>query len=111
MRGAADELNLYGSEGQSGQRVTEGNNLLDDINGSKWGGDGQFMTVTQWDGLVVVHNTILTTGNITKAYGEPVNGFVFRDNIVPQNTYGFIGDNHAPGADSLSVYFPGAVLR
>src|SRR5947209_19378789 len=68
------------------------------------------MKVTQWAGLVVVHNTILMTGNITKAYGEPVAGLVFRDNIVPQNAYGFIGSDHAPGADSLNVYFPGAVV-
>ncbi|HEX3558988.1 MAG TPA: hypothetical protein VHU19_07280 [Pyrinomonadaceae bacterium] len=111
VRGAAGALNLYGSEGQGGHRLTVRNNLFDDISGSKWGGgDGQFMTVTQWDGLVVVHNTILMTGNITKAYGEPVTGFVFRDNIVPQNAYGFIGSNHAPGADSLNFYFPGAVV-
>ncbi|PYS82024.1 MAG: hypothetical protein DMF67_14490 [Acidobacteria bacterium] len=110
VRGAAGALNLYGSEGQGGHRLTVRNNLFEDINGSKWGGDGQFMTVTQWDGLVVVHNTILMTGNITKAYGEPVAGLVFRDNIVPQNAYGFIGSDHAPGADSLNVYFPGAVV-
>jgi hypothetical protein len=110
VRGAAGALNLYGSEGQGGHRLTVRNNLFDDINGSKWGGDGQFMTATQWDGLVVAHNTILTTGNITKAYGEPVAGFVFRDNVVPQNAYGFIGSDHAPGADSLNVYFPGAVV-
>src|SRR5256714_1283227 len=110
VRGAGGAVNIYGSEGQGGHHLTIRNNIFDDINGSKWGGDGQFMTVEQWDGLVVVHNTILTTGNITKAYGEPVNGFVFRDNIVPQNTYGFIGDNHAPGADSLNVYFPGSVV-
>jgi hypothetical protein len=110
VRGAGGAVNIYGSEGQGGHRLTIRNNVFDDINGPKWGGDGQFLTATEWDGLVVEHNTILTTGNITKAYGKPVTGFVFRDNVVPQNQYGIIGGDHAPGLDSLNVYFPGAVV-
>ena len=110
VRGAAGAINIYGSEGRGGHRLTVRNNLFEDINGPKWGGAGQFMTVTEWNGLTVEHNTILTTGNITKAYGKPVTNFVFRNNIVPQNEYGFHGDGRAPGMDSLRVYFPGAIV-
>jgi len=110
VRGAGGIFNFYGSEGRGGHRVIVRNNVFDDIDAQKWKGGGQFMTATQWDGIVVEHNTILNSGNITKAYGLPVTGFVFRNNVVVSNAYGFQGDGHASGSDSLNTYFPKSIV-
>ncbi|MCP9493809.1 MAG: right-handed parallel beta-helix repeat-containing protein [Pyrinomonadaceae bacterium MAG19_C2-C3] len=110
VRGSGSAMSIYGSEGKGGHRLTIANNLFEDIEGKKWGGNGGFLKITEWDGLVIENNTILTTGNITFAYGKPVTGFVFRNNIIPYNEYGLIGDGHAPGADSLDTYFPGNIF-
>jgi hypothetical protein len=110
VRGAGGALNISGYEAKGGRRLWIRNNIFEDINGEKWGGDGQFMTVTHWDGLVVENNTILHTGSITKAYDTPITGFVFRNNIVAQNAYGFVGADHAPGQDSLDTFFPGSIV-
>ncbi len=106
VRGAGGGINITGDEGSGGKRLVITNNIFDDINGEKWGGSGQFMTVTNWKGIVVENNTILTTGSITKAYGNPVTDFVFRNNIVLQGGYGFHGDDRASGQESLDTYFP-----
>jgi hypothetical protein len=111
IRGAGGGINFQGAEAKGGRRVTVRNNVFDDISGEKWGGDGQFMTATAWDGLVIENNTIITTGSITKAYGDPIKGFVFRFNIIPRNEYGFVGDGQSPGQPALDTFFPGSVVN
>lgn len=108
VSGAGTGISIQGEEAKGGRRLTVRNNIFDDINGAKWGGDGQFLTATTWDGLVIENNTIITTGSITKAYGKPVTGFVFRFNIIPRNEYGFVGDGESPGQKTLDSYFPGS---
>ena len=110
VRGSGAGLNIYGAEGRGGHRLTIRNNLFEDIGGARWRGEGYFMKVTEWDGLTVENNTIINTGNITKAYGKPILNFVFRNNIVPLNEYGFQGDGQGDGAGSLNTYFPGGVV-
>ncbi|MBC7909698.1 MAG: right-handed parallel beta-helix repeat-containing protein [Pyrinomonadaceae bacterium] len=106
VRGAGGALNLHGGESQGGHRLTIRNNVFEDINGQKWGGDGQFLKAAVWDGLVIENNTIQTTGAITIAHGGPITGFVFRHNIIAQNAYGFFGDGRSPGQDSIDTFFP-----
>jgi hypothetical protein len=110
VRGAGGAISVFGGEGSGGHRLTIRNNVFEDINGGKWGGDGQFMLSTQWDGLIIESNTILQTGSISKAYGIPITGFVFRNNIVMHNAYGFHGDDRASGQDSLDTYFPRSIV-
>jgi hypothetical protein len=92
------------------RRVTIRNNIFEDINGAKWGGRGFFLLITDSADVVIENNTILQTGNITGAYGEANTGFVFRNNIVMQNEYGFHGDGRSPGSDALDFYFPRSVM-
>jgi hypothetical protein len=33
-------------------------------------------------------------------------GFVFTNNIVPDNKYGIMGDNASPGNNTIATYFP-----
>lgn len=108
VRGTGGGLNILGNEGAGGRRLTIRNNIFDDIDGQKWGGGGHFMKVTDWDGLIIENNTIIQKNNITVAYGEPVTGFVFRNNIVLENEYGFFGDGLGSGQRAIDKYFPGA---
>lgn len=105
VRGSAGAVNILGSEGSGGHRLTIKNNVFEDIDGGKWSGNGQFITSTEWDGLIVENNTVIQAGNITIGYGKPVKGFVFRNNIVRYNEYGFVGDGNN-GQAALDLYYP-----
>ena len=108
VRGAGNCFLVHGYEGRGGHRLTIRNNLFTDIDKTRWGGDGKFLIVSQWDGLTVEQNTIITSGAITEAWGQAITNFIFRRNIVTHNEYGFHGGGREPGADSLRAYFPGA---
>ncbi len=110
VRGAGGGLNILGSEGSGGHRLTIRNNIFDDIDGRKWGGAGHFMKATEWDGLVIENNTIVQKGNITNSYGKPITGFKFRNNIVFENEYGIKGDNMGSGQAAIDTFYPGAVV-
>ena len=40
----------------------------------------------------------------------PTTNFVYTHNMGRNNEYGFIGDSHAPGKDSIDIYLPGATF-
>jgi hypothetical protein len=110
IRGSACGVNILGSEGSKGHNLRIRNNLFEDITGPKWGGSGHFLKLTDWNTLIIENNTILQTENIAIAYGVPILKFVFRNNIVFQNTYGFFGDNMGTGPKSLDTFFPGGSI-
>lgn len=110
VRSSAGAVNVLGTEGSGGHRLTIKNNIFEDIDATKWNGNGQFLLANEWNGLIIENNTILQSGNITMGYGNPVNGFVFRNNIVRNNEYGFFGDSQAPGQKSLDAFFPRSVV-
>lgn len=110
VRGAGSAVNVYGAEGRGGHNLVIRNNIFEDIDGEKWGGRGFFMKSTAWDGLTVENNTVIQTGSITIAYEAPVNNFIFRNNIIFQNDYGFFGDGVGVGKATLNRYFPNAVI-
>jgi hypothetical protein len=95
--------------------VTIRNNLFADIDGSKWCGEecssGKFLQVSGAVELTVERNTIIHSGSIASAYGAPTSGFVFINNVIAQNQYGFQGDGRAPGSDSINFYFPNSKIR
>lgn len=105
VRGASSAVNIFGGEGQGGHRLTIRNNIFEDISAKKWGGRGFFIKSTTWDGVVVENNTVMNDGSITVSYGDPVKGFVFRNNIVSHNEYGFFGDGVGPGRVAIAKYF------
>ena len=107
VRGSGGAINIYGAEGKGGRRLTIRNNLFEDINGQKWNGSGAFLKSTAWNDLVIENNTVIHTGNITSSYDAPVRGFVFRNNIVFENEYGFKGDSMASGNPTIDRFFPG----
>jgi len=106
--------NAFVSRQMNGIRIE--NNLMEDINGLKWGGAGYFLQMTTVLNVVVEHNTVLQTGSIINAYeatnnAGPSAGFAMRNNIVMHNEYGIFGGGQSPGAASISVYLPGSEIR
>jgi hypothetical protein len=94
------------------RRVRIANNLFDDVDGERWSGDGAFLKIGQSaDYVTLDHNTVIHTGNITKAYGDPSLNFVFTNNLMAHNAYGVMGDGQAPGLKTIEAFFPGGVFR
>lgn len=101
---APDEQRLH--------RVRVANNLFENVDGERWGGDGVFMKVISGTNQVTIeHNTVFQTGNISKSGGAANTSFVFRYNIVRHNEYGIHGDDAGIGLRALAVYFPGAEFK
>ncbi len=111
VRGTGNAINIYGSEGKGGRNLIIRNNIFDDVNAEKWGGSGAFLKSTEWNGLIIENNTIIQSGSITIAYGEPVKDFIFRNNIVFRNEYGFFGDSIGEGKRAINKFFPRAVIE
>ncbi len=109
VRGSGSAVNVYGPEGLGGRRLIIRNNIFEDI-GKNWDGTGVFLKVSAWDGLTVENNTVIHSGNITLAWGKPTKNFIFRNNIVFQNEYGFFGDGAGVGKPAIMKYFPNPVL-
>jgi hypothetical protein len=110
VRGSGSAVTIAGGEAGGGRRLTIRNNVFEDITSKKWDGRGFFLKPSTWDGVVVENNTVIHDGSITIAYGGAIKGFVFRNNIVFNNEYGFFGDSVGVGKPAISRYFPGAVI-
>ena len=110
IRGSGGGVSILGEEGSGGHKLLIQNNVFDDISSAKWRSVGHFMKSTKWDGLTIENNTIIQTGNITNAYGEPVKNFVFRNNIVFENQYGIKGDNMGSGQEVIDKLFSNGLV-
>jgi hypothetical protein len=95
------------------QSITIRNNLFADIDNTHWGGNGYFLLLTGTPrDIVIDHNTIIQDHayGIAQVAGPPILGFVFTNNIARQNAYGIIGQDHAPGSDTISAFFPATLV-
>jgi len=115
VRSAGSGINILGydsthpSGSQRTSRIAVRNNLMIDIGGSQWGGDGRLLQVLSGTTDVVVeHNTGRQTGVIMMVEGAANQNFVYRYNITPNGSYGFIGADKGSGVSTLDYYFPGA---
>jgi hypothetical protein len=110
IRGSGGAVSIWGGEGGGGRNLVIRNNLFADIDKEKWGGSGQFLKISEWDGLTIENNTVINTGNITSAYGKPARNMIFRNNIVVNSGYGIMGDDASPGGETITKYFPRASI-
>lgn len=115
VRHAGGAFNISGFDdlrpSAQGQRLMIADNLVYDIDGSRWGGQGRFLTIgNQPRDITFERNTVVHTGNLVTAYGRPIEGFVFRNNMARHNSFGVIGDGQSPGINTLNTYFPGAAF-
>ena len=88
------------------------NNLFLDVSRANWGGAGVMLTSSGGSGVVFDHNTLFTDGtSVVFADSPPDTGFVFTNNIVPDNAWAIMGSNASPGNGTLAMYFPGAIVK
>ena len=108
-----------GGPSQQARDILIRNNLFDDVNATTWGDSGALrfaLILHSPANLKFEHNTIVQYGNAAvyfTDFGETVQGFVFKDNILRRNTYGIWGAGQGAadeGNNTLTNYTPGAVF-
>ena len=88
------------------------NNLFTDVSTANWGGRGHLVLTVGGSNIVFDHNTVFTDGtSVVYADGAPVSGFVFTNNIVPDNSYAVMGANASEGNGTLALFYPNASFR
>jgi hypothetical protein len=93
-------------------RIVIRNNLFEDV-GGRWGGNGRLFQLLDGTSAVVIdHNTASQTGGIVFGGDHASHaGFVFQNNVMPDNHAGIVGSDTAVGKQAIERYFPGAVIR
>ena len=104
-------LNVLGTDDTYSSRaltdVVFRNNLVWDLS-SSWGGFGQLLLTNGGNNLTIDHNTVFTDGaSSVYADGAQVTGFVFTNNIIPDNLWGVMGSSVAEGTATLNTFYPG----
>ena len=92
------------------KRVQIVNNLFAGLDSTKWGSNGRFILIADGEDISLENNTAFTDGNIITAYGAPSKRFIFRNNIVSYNDYGFNGGNGEGIKQILPTYFPDGAI-
>jgi hypothetical protein len=114
IRNSGGGINLLGTDdaykSQIMKRVKIANNLFLNIDSAKYGGDGRFILIAGGEDITVSNNTVFHNGNMITAHGDPTKNFVFRDNILSYNNYGYNGDEVGVGQGVLGKYLPGALF-
>jgi len=117
VRHTSSGINMLGTDNNhvSGvlTAITVSNNLFEDVSSATWGGAGRFVQIGAGAVNVTIdHNTVFQDGtSALYGYGAPMSGFVFTNNIIPDNSWMIMGDGVAPGNSTIATYFPGAVFR
>ncbi|MFN0111076.1 MAG: hypothetical protein ACKVZH_19620 [Blastocatellia bacterium] len=115
IRHSGAGLNVFGNDpthpAVQMTRLLIRNNLWDDINGPRWGGsNGKFLQISNTPNVIVDHNTVIQSGDITAAYDQSNPNFVFTNNILAHGPYGVKGDGTGVGNDTINTYFPAAAF-
>lgn len=115
VRHVSSAVNILGTDNLAPSQTTNDivvrNNLFADVSGAAYGGSGRFLLVTGGFDVTIDHNTVVQDGSSAiYAYGSATTGFVFTNNIVPDNSWAFIGDGTGPGNNTVGTYFPGGVF-
>jgi hypothetical protein len=94
------------------KRIRISNNLLEDLNGPRWGNGRLFQAVMGPSFLTIEHNTAFQSNHIGVFDSSPPGEhFIFQNNIVLNNEYGLFGSGVGQGTAALEKYFPGYVFR
>jgi len=121
VRGVAGGINVLGFDtdrvSQQARNILIRNNLFDDVNHERWGGNGMFLQLGDEPAdITVERNTVMQSGNLVTAYGgtsaapRPIRGFRFVNNIGRHNSYGVFGNGRGVGLPAIEAYFPDAVI-
>jgi hypothetical protein len=112
----AGVLNVLGTDynypSQPLTDVTFRNNLVLDLSHANWGGAAQLILTSGGNNVTLDHNTVFTDGtSAVYADGNPVYGFTFTNNIIPDNAWAVMGGGQSEGNGTLAAFFPGAVFQ
>jgi hypothetical protein len=116
VRQVSSAINILGTDNeqpsQQAKRITIRNNLIT-TDRTTFGGDGRCLLIGgAVDTLVFDHNTCIADGPSTVySYGSPSVGFVFTNNLLTHDLYGFFGDGVGIGTPAVTTYFPGALFQ
>jgi hypothetical protein len=115
IRHVASGVNILGLDATTTQVTNDivvRNNLFLDISKANWGGSGRLVLTQGGRNIVFDHNTVFTDGaSVIYADGPPVSGFVFTNNIIPDNSWAVMGSGVGFGNNTLAMYFPGATFQ
>lgn len=114
VKSTAGVLNVAGYD-DSGttmrtERITVRNNLLYDINNTKYGGLAKVFLVGGGPSEVVIDsNTIIhTNSSVLYPYGSTaMPSFAYTNNVSLHNKYGIMGSSSSPGIPTITTFFPG----
>ena len=114
IRHVASGIDVLGKDDVNPSLTTNGivitNNLLLDV-GGVWGGQGRTLLTLGGRNITFAHNTVFSDGpSVVYADVAPVAGFVFSDNIVPDNAWALMGSGASAGNGTIAAYFPDAVV-
>lgn len=116
MSGVAGCVSILGTDNLKPSQTTKGitirGNYFHDYGAAYGVGTYAFLLGAGAEGVVIDHNTLLSAKarGIVSAYGEPMVGFQFTNNLTPHDTYGILGSGVGTGNPALAHYFPGAVV-
>jgi hypothetical protein len=115
IRHVASVVNILGTDNINVSRplsdVVIRNNLVLDLSSVNWGGSGRFVLTQGGSNITVDHNTVFTDGpSALYADGATVSGFVFTNNIVPDNSYAVMGTSASPGNGTIAKFYPGSTF-
>ena len=118
VRHAGSGISILGTDdpnpSQSMKRVLIQDNVFEDVNGARWGGQGRVFQILDYrvgtTDVVIDHNTTFQDGPVVFAEGKPHSGFVYRNNLSPKGDYGVFGSGASEGLVTIRTYFPGAVF-
>lgn len=88
-------------------------NEFSGLDNKRWGGNGYFLLLTGGPRDLTIDGNIIVQDHgagIVQVEGPPITGFAFTNNIARHLSYGIIGTDHAPGADTIRTYFPGSKI-
>lgn len=108
-------INILGRDdnhpSQQVKRLDIRNNLFLDV-GGRWGSGRLFQLLDGTSDVLIDHNTALHTGSLLfGGDGAAHTGFVFENNIAPDNRRGITGGGAGVGLPALNHYFPAARVR
>lgn len=128
INGSHSGITISGNDGGfpslGGRRIRINDNFFVDMGGADWG-DAQapdftpsvmFALTGGMPYCTIDHNTIIHgpfdgEGNFISADGTAYENFRLTNNICEHNFYGIKGNGTAIGNDTLTTYFPGAIVE
>src|SRR5215831_10308788 len=119
LRHSGSGFNIAGPDNEAGvsqpsRRILIRNNLIEDIDGKAWEGDGRlFQIVGGAEYITIDHNTGFASGNILSTDStQGLNvGLVFTNNIVAHNAYGVLGTDTGIGLSTLNRWWKSYVFK